>query len=79
MKKILSVSYEALKNEGVLVLSAITMQSVALALETFKELNLNPEVQLIQVSRGQPLAHYLRYNALNPIHLFTLKKEVSLS
>ncbi|MDC0254714.1 precorrin-6y C5,15-methyltransferase (decarboxylating) subunit CbiE [Bacteriovoracales bacterium] len=75
MEEIISVCYEALKGEGVLVLSAITMQSVALALDVFEKIKLKPEVQLVQVSRGKPLAHYLRYEALNPIHLFTVKKE----
>ena len=76
MEDIISLCFDSLKMDGKLVLSAITLQSVALALETFEKLKLKPEVQLIQVSRGKPLAHYLRYEALNPIHLFTVKKEV---
>ena len=69
------MSYEALKDNGVLVLRYHHAICGTLALETFKELKLNPEVQLIQVSRGQPLAHYLRYSA-KPYPLIHPKKEV---
>jgi precorrin-6B C5,15-methyltransferase / cobalt-precorrin-6B C5,C15-methyltransferase len=33
-----------------------------------------PEVTLIQIARGEPLARYLRYEALNPIQMFALQK-----
>ena len=33
-----------------------------------------PEVTLVQISRGEPLARYLRYEALNPIQIFALTK-----
>jgi len=31
---------------------------------------------LVQIARGAPLAHHLRYEALNPIHVFSATKEV---
>jgi precorrin-6Y C5,15-methyltransferase (decarboxylating) len=36
--------------------------------------DLVPEVTLLQVSRAEPLAHYLRYGALNPIQIFAVTK-----
>ena len=33
-----------------------------------------PEVTLLNVARGEPLATYLRYESLNPIHIFAVTK-----
>jgi precorrin-6Y C5,15-methyltransferase (decarboxylating) len=35
-----------------------------------------PEVTLLQVARSEPLAHYQRYEALNPIQIFAVTKPV---
>jgi precorrin-6Y C5,15-methyltransferase (decarboxylating) len=75
MKEIISHCYHQLNVHGKMVVSAITLENISLALATFKELNLKPEVQLVQISRGKAIAHLMRYDALNPIHLFTVKKE----
>ncbi|MFZ8932470.1 MAG: precorrin-6Y C5,15-methyltransferase (decarboxylating) subunit CbiT, partial [Bacteriovoracaceae bacterium] len=75
MKETLQYCLERLRPEGRLVVSAITLDNVASAYQSFKELGYFPEVELIQVSRGKKLAHYLRYDALNPIHLFSVTKK----
>jgi precorrin-6Y C5,15-methyltransferase (decarboxylating) len=33
-----------------------------------------PEVTLLQISRAEPLARYLRFEALNPIQIFAAEK-----
>ena len=70
----IDICLEKLKEKGKLIVSAITLDNVSEAYKIFREKGYFPEVQLIQVSRGKKLAHYLRYDALNPIHLFTVTK-----
>ena len=74
MKEIIELSYQKLKEEGIIVISAILMDSIVKIIEILKENNFDYEVQLIQISRGHNIANSKRYDALNPIHLFTLRK-----
>ena len=62
-------------NPQAILLGMSLLETRFMSPEDFEKMKLKPEVQLVQVSRGKPLAHYLRYEALNPIHLFTIKKE----
>ncbi len=75
MKETLSFVLDKLKEGGRVVVSAITLDNVSSAYESFKELGYFPELELVQVSRGKKLAHYMRYDALNPIHLFSVTKK----
>ena len=54
--------------------SAITLENVAEAYQAFRRRDLVPEVTLLQVSRAEPLARYMRYEALNPIQIFAVTK-----
>ena len=63
-----------MREGGRLVANAITLENVQEAYSYFKEKEMNPEVTLLNVARGEPLARYLRYEALNPIHIFAVKK-----
>jgi len=74
MREILDVCLEQLKENGTLVVNAITLENVQEAYEYFKEKNFKPEIVLLNISRGVPLAHYHRYEALNPIHIFAVRK-----
>jgi precorrin-6Y C5,15-methyltransferase (decarboxylating) len=72
---IIEQSYQALKPGGRLVANAVTVENVAEIQQCCKRLGLKPEMTLVQISRGKDLAgRYLRYEALNPIHMFTLEK-----
>jgi len=74
MEEIIEVALERLKPDGRLVANAITLENAAEAYQTFRRRDLVPEVTLLQVSRGEPLARYLRYEALNPIQIFAVTK-----
>lgn len=74
MREILEFSLDQLTRGGRLVVNAITFENVQESYSYFKEKELNPEVILLNVARGEPLAHYLRYEALNPIHIFAVTK-----
>ncbi len=74
MRDILELSFDQLKENGTIVVNAITLENVQEAYQYFKEKELNPEIVLLNVSRGVPLAKYHRYEALNPIHIFAVSK-----
>jgi len=74
MDEILEVALARLPSGGRLVVNAITLENVGEAYACFKKRGLQPEVLLLNISRGEPLAHYLRYEAQNPIHMFAVRK-----
>ncbi len=74
MRDILEFCFDQLKENGTIVVNAITMENVQETYQYFKEKGLEPEIVLLNVSRGVPLARYHRYEALNPIHIFAVSK-----
>src|SRR5579859_747797 len=76
MDEIIELALERLRPGGRLVINAITRENVAETYQTLRRHGLQPDVTLMQISRAVPLARYLRYEALNPIHIFTVEKPV---
>jgi precorrin-6Y C5,15-methyltransferase (decarboxylating) len=74
LEEILALALDRLTLGGRLVVNAITLDNVTEAYRAFRARALVPEVMLLNVARGEPLAHYLRYEALNPIHIFAVTK-----
>lgn len=74
MEEIIEVVMDRLQPGGRLVVNAITLENVAETYQTFRKRGLVPDVTLLQVSRAEPLAHYLRYESLNPIQIFAVEK-----
>ncbi|MDZ4855910.1 MAG: precorrin-6y C5,15-methyltransferase (decarboxylating) subunit CbiE [Nitrospirota bacterium] len=74
MEEIIDVVMDRLQPGGHLVVNAITLENVAETYQALRKRGLVPEVTLLQVSRAEPLAHYLRYEALNPIQIFAVEK-----
>ncbi|EKO14351.1 bifunctional cobalt-precorrin-7 (C(5))-methyltransferase/cobalt-precorrin-6B (C(15))-methyltransferase [Leptospira kirschneri] len=72
--EIIRISLNRLSSLGSLVVNAVTIDNVSQIYQSFKKLKLIPEVTLLNVSRGQVLKDYLRYEALNPIHIFKITK-----
>jgi len=79
MSPIIDAALMALKPGGRVVINAITLENVAESYAALKARGAEPEVTLIQISRGAPLAHYQRYEALNPIHILAADKPVAHS
>ncbi|MGF1723769.1 precorrin-6y C5,15-methyltransferase (decarboxylating) subunit CbiE [Photobacterium nomapromontoriensis] len=71
---ILAIAWQQLKPGGVLIATAVTLDSVAAIYQWSKQHSLDPKVQLASISHGVPLAQYTRYQADNPIHLFIFEK-----
>ncbi|MCG8424123.1 MAG: precorrin-6y C5,15-methyltransferase (decarboxylating) subunit CbiE [Proteobacteria bacterium] len=69
---IIETSLDRLAPAGTLVVNAITMENVADAYRGFRSRGFVPEVTLVNISRGVPLARYLRYEALNPVHIISV-------
>jgi precorrin-6Y C5,15-methyltransferase (decarboxylating) len=74
MQEIIEAALDRLRVGGRLVVNAITLENAGEAYQSFRSRGLVPEVTLLQVSRGEPLARYLRYEALNPIQIFAVTK-----
>jgi len=74
MEGILDLVWSRLNENGRLVVSAVTMDTVVEVYQWAKQAELPFDVQLVNISQTQPLAHYLRYQAENPIHLISLHK-----
>jgi precorrin-6Y C5,15-methyltransferase (decarboxylating) len=74
MDSIIEAAFARLKPGGRLVVNAITLENVSETYQTMRRLGVVPEVTMIQIARGEPLARYLRYEALNPIQMFALEK-----
>lgn len=74
MQEIIDAALERLRPGGRLVVNAITLENAGEAYQSFRSRGLVPEVTLLQVSRGEPLARYLRFEALNPIQIFAVTK-----
>jgi precorrin-6Y C5,15-methyltransferase (decarboxylating) len=74
MEQIIDVAIDRMKPGGRLVVNAITLENAGEAYQAIRRRDLVPEVTLLQISRAEPLAHYLRYEALNPIQVFAVEK-----
>ena len=75
LAEIIRISLQRLSVGGSLVVNAVTLDNVSEAYAEFRRLGVMPEVTLVNISRGQKLASYLRYEAQNPIHIFSATKE----
>ncbi len=74
MEEIIDVVMDRLQPGGHLVVNAITLENVAETYQALRKRGLVPEVTLLQVSRAEPLARYMRYESLNPIQIFAVEK-----
>jgi precorrin-6Y C5,15-methyltransferase (decarboxylating) len=74
MSEIVEVALARLRAGGRLVVNAITLENVGETYKCLRERGHEPEVVLLNVSRAEPLARYMRYEAQNPIHIFAVTK-----
>jgi precorrin-6Y C5,15-methyltransferase (decarboxylating) len=78
MSEIVDIAAKELLAGGRLVINAVTLENVAEAHKAMKRLGWPFDMSQISISRGIPLAKkYLRYEALNPIHMFYTEKPLS--
>lgn len=77
MAAIVDVALARLRPRGRLVVNAITLDNAAEVYQALRGHGLTPEVTLVQISRAEPLARYLRYEALSPIQIFAVSREAA--
>jgi precorrin-6B C5,15-methyltransferase / cobalt-precorrin-6B C5,C15-methyltransferase len=77
MDEIIDIVFHRLVPGGRIVVNAITLENSAEAYSAFRSRGLTPEVTLLQVSRAEPLARYMRYEAMNPIQIFAVEKPLA--
>ena len=71
---IIEVALDRMPSGGRLVANAITLENVAEAYSCLRKRGLTPDVTMLSVSRAEPLARYMRWEAQNPIHIFAVEK-----
>jgi len=74
MAAIVDVALDRLRPGGRLVVNAITLENAGETYQALRGRDLVPDVTLLQIARSEPLARYLRYEALNPIQIFAVTK-----
>ena len=70
----IGAALDRLRPGGRLVVNAITLENAGETYQALRARGLCPEVTLLQIARAEPLAHYLRYEALNPIQIFAVTR-----
>ncbi|WP_078428671.1 precorrin-6y C5,15-methyltransferase (decarboxylating) subunit CbiE [Alkalihalobacterium alkalinitrilicum] len=73
MQDLLRVCASRLNKGGRIVLNAATIETLYLANETFRALEFETSVRLVQISRSKPILHMNRFEGLNPIYIITAK------
>nr|WP_174521589.1 precorrin-6y C5,15-methyltransferase (decarboxylating) subunit CbiE [Metabacillus fastidiosus] len=74
MEAILSICCERLKENGRIVLNAVTIENLSEALQAFKQNGFETTITLAQISRSKPILNLTRFDALNPIYIITAKR-----
>ncbi|WP_257351076.1 precorrin-6y C5,15-methyltransferase (decarboxylating) subunit CbiE [Pseudalkalibacillus decolorationis] len=77
MEAILDICCHQLREDGRIVLNAVTIESLSKAVQAFKERGFETEILLAQISRSKPILKMTRFDALNPVYIITAwrKKE----
>jgi precorrin-6Y C5,15-methyltransferase (decarboxylating) len=71
MKELVEKVFALQKSGGRMVVNAITLDNQALAYSALKEVGYEVQVQQVNVSRSKPILDMLRFEALNPINIYT--------
>jgi len=74
MQAILELAYARLKPGGSLVVNAITLENAHESYAWARAAGLVPEVLMLSTARAERLAHYMRYEAQNPIQVLRVTK-----
>ncbi len=74
MREIVELALDRLVPGGRLVVNAVTLENSQESYEAVRARGLVPEVTLLQVSRAEPLARYMRFEALNPVQILSVIK-----
>lgn len=74
MDAILDICCSRLKENGRIVLNAVTIENLAEAQKTFKKQGFKTNITLVQISRSKPILNLTRFDALNPIYIISAER-----
>ncbi|MEW9122163.1 MAG: precorrin-6Y C5,15-methyltransferase (decarboxylating) subunit CbiT [Thermotaleaceae bacterium] len=76
LKQIIHICYEKLVENGIVIINAVTIETLYEGLGYLKETGFsNIDVVSIQTARGKQLGKYTLMEALNPIYIISASKE----
>lgn len=75
MGPLLDVCCRRLKRNGRIVINAVTIETLAQAVEGLKQRGFQVDITLAQISRSKPILDLTRFDALNPIYIIAAKRE----
>ena len=75
LEEIITFLDKRLKAEGVIVLNAVTLDTLTKAVEFFEDHGYLLEIVCINVARTRNLTEYRMFEAQNPVYIITAKKE----
>lgn len=71
LRELLQLCAARLRAGGRIVVNAVTIETLATAYETLRELQFAVSVSLVQTSRSKPILHLTRFEGMNPVYLIT--------
>ena len=75
LSELIKLSLQRLRLNGRLVMNFVTLENMASATQTLKELNAEWSITQISVSRSQPILHMHRLAAENPVWIVTAQNK----
>jgi precorrin-6Y C5,15-methyltransferase (decarboxylating) len=73
MEELLHQCCTRLKKGGVIVLNAVTIESLYESTQAFAKEGFATQITMVQVSRSKPILDMTRFEALNPVYIITAK------
>lgn len=75
LRELLGVCVTRLKPGGTIVMNAATIENLAEAQAVLKELGMETDILLAQMSRSKPILNMTRFEGLNPVYIITAKRK----
>ena len=75
LEAILHAAYQKLVCQGILICSAVTVETLQRTLQWADKQELEPDACSLQVTRLKKVAHYHMFDALNPIYIVSFTKK----
>lgn len=71
LEEILQLGCHRLKQNGRVIVNAITMETLIETLHFFENRGCSPKITLVQIARSKPIASKTGFESLNPIYIVT--------
>lgn len=75
LEEIIDVISERLKPEGLIVINAVTLETLTKAVEYLEDQGFSTEAACVNISRTRKLTEYKMFEALNPVYVITASKD----